>query len=255
MSKHLVIFDIQDEPNECSSYLAKFGELIIKEKPDVIICIGDFADMKSLGSFDKPGSKKFEGRRYKDDIASANIAMCHLLQPLWSYNELRRHNKKKQYKPRLVMTLGNHEERINRAINADPTHLEGIISMEDLNYEAYGWEVYPFLDRVTVDGVCYSHYFVNPSSMLGRPVGGTIDTKLKALGHSFTMGHQQILQYGVSPRQSGILHGLVCGASYAHDEDYLGPQGNDYWRGVAIKDNVKNGEYDLRLMNLQTLLG
>ena len=48
--------------------------------------------------------------------------------------------------------------------------LEGIISMEDLEYEKFGWSVYPFLDRIDIDGIVYSHYFI--SGVLGKAIGG-----------------------------------------------------------------------------------
>ena len=53
-------------------------------------------------------------------------------------------NKDKRWNPRLVFTLGNHENRIERATNADPK-LDGLISYKDFQLEEFGWEVYPFL--------------------------------------------------------------------------------------------------------------
>ena len=41
---------------------------IFEEKPDVVVCLGDWFDMASLSSHDK-GKKSFEGRRYKQDVA------------------------------------------------------------------------------------------------------------------------------------------------------------------------------------------
>ncbi len=80
--------------------------------------IGDFADMPSLSSYDI-GKKSFEGRRYKTDIEVTKKAMEMLLAPIKEYNERARRNKDKQYRPRMVLTLGNHEERISRAIEGD----------------------------------------------------------------------------------------------------------------------------------------
>lgn len=259
MSKHLLIPDMQIAPDNLeinTPLLQAVGNQIVEEQPDVIVNIGDFADMPSLSSFDKKGSKKYEGKRYKEDISSVHTAMKILLSPLWKYNKERKKQKKKQYKPRMVMTLGNHEYRCLRAIEEDPVRLEGIISIDDLKYSKwFGWEVHDFLEPVPIEGIVYSHYFVNPSSLMGRPISGeNMALKLKHLGHSFTMGHQQILQYGVLPRLGGTIHGLVIGSCYLHDEDYLGPQGNNHWRGLAIKDNVQNGEYDLRTYTTQRLL-
>jgi hypothetical protein len=42
--------------------------------------------------------------------------------------------------------------------NDDPK-LDGVLSLKDLAYEEYGWEVHPFLEVVVVEGVAFSHYF------------------------------------------------------------------------------------------------
>ena len=55
-------------------------------------------------------------------------------------------HKEKVYKPRMVLTLGNHENRIDRAVNNNPT-LEGLIKVEDLEYDK-DWEVHQFLRPV-----------------------------------------------------------------------------------------------------------
>ena len=68
-----------------------------EKQPEKIICIGDFADMSSLSSYDR-GTKSFEGRRYVKDIEAAKEAMGRFLQPIREYNASQRKNGKKQYK-------------------------------------------------------------------------------------------------------------------------------------------------------------
>ncbi len=252
---HLFIPDTQVQAGVCIDHLRALGNYIVAKKPDVIIHIGDHADMPSLSTYEKKGSKYFHDKSYQADINSAMEAMVALLKPMWKYNEMQRKNKKALYKPRMILTLGNHEERINRAVKADPI-LENTISINDLQYEEMGWEVYPYLEVVEVDGVYYSHFFVNPDSLMCNPVGGTIENKLKQLSHSFSMGHQQRRQYGTRFTGNGReLHGLVCGSFYMHDEDYLGPQKNrQYWRGVVMCHEVKDGSYDPLFISLGYLL-
>jgi len=129
------------------------------------VCLGDFADMPSLSSYDV-GRKSFEGRRYVKDVEASHEAMTRLLLPLAQFNERAKRNKEKQYHPRMVMTLGNHENRINPAVDSD-SKLDGVLSVDDLDYLSYGWEVNPFLEVVVIDGVAYSHYFV--TGVAGRP--------------------------------------------------------------------------------------
>jgi hypothetical protein len=250
--KHLLIPDCQVVPWGDLSFLSWVGQYIIAKKPDVIIQIGDFADMESLSSYDK-GKKSFEGRRYKKDIEAAHRGMELLLAPMLEYNRQQRKTRHAQYKPRMVLTLGNHEDRINRVSEFQPEY-DGMIAVTDLQYEKWGWEVIPFLDVVEIDGVYYSHYFVNPSSLTNNVVSGTIDTKLKNLGHTFTMGHQQQLQYGLRHLSNGdTLQGLVAGACYPYDFDYLGPQKKAYWRGIVMKHRVQNGMYDPCFVSLDWL--
>ena len=111
--------------------------------------------MPSLSSYDI-GKRSFEGRRYNDDIEAANEAFDILCAPIERYNDHIRQIKGKLYKPELHLTLGNHEDRINRATNDDPK-LHGLISTDDLNYEAHGWQVHRYLEPVFIDGVGYCH--------------------------------------------------------------------------------------------------
>ena len=136
--KHLIIPDTQVKRGVDLSYLEWIGKYIVDKKPDVIVQIGDFADMPSLSSYDV-GKKSFEGRRYKDDIEAAREAMDILLEPMREYNGKCRKDKKKQYRPRMVLTLGNHEQRIERAVEGD-SKLDGTLGTDDLGYSEAGSE-------------------------------------------------------------------------------------------------------------------
>jgi hypothetical protein len=149
--------------------------------------------------------------------------------------------QKRQFKPELHILHGNHEHRIQRAIDADAAHLDGIISLDDLNYADHGWTVHPFLQPAWIDGVGYAHYWIAP--MTGRPLGGAASLRLSKIGHSFTMGHQQTLDYAIRFVGDKSQHGLVAGSCYLHHEDYLGPQGNHHWRGIIVKHEVQEGSY------------
>ncbi|MEM7209583.1 MAG: hypothetical protein AAF434_17320 [Pseudomonadota bacterium] len=250
MSVHLFIPDCQVRPEAPTDQLDWIGKYLVNIKPDVVVNIGDFADMPSLSFWDV-GKKASEGRRVEDDLKAARDGMAKLMQPLITYNDQRRVWKEKQYKPRLVLTLGNHEDRITRSIEND-AKWDGKLTLDDLNYELYGWEVHPFLEVVTIDGVAYSHYFANP--MTGRPLGGMAATRLKTIGHSFSMGHVQTLDMAQRFLANGERQrALICGASYLHDEEYKGPQGNPHWRGIIVKHEVSDGGYDLMEVSLDYL--
>jgi hypothetical protein len=78
-------------------------------------------------------------------------------------------------------------------------------------------------------------------------------TRLKTIGHSFTMGHQQTLDYAVRYVNDRSQHALIAGACYLHDEDYKGPQGNKHWRGIVVCHQVEQGSYDPMFVSLDYL--
>lgn len=253
---HFIIPDVQAKTGVDFKHLRAAGNYIVAHKPDIIICLGDFADMPSLSQYDKPGSKVTEGQRYSEDIKASHTAMRELLGPLKAYNKKRKVGKRKQYKPRMVMLMGNHDQaRIERAVEANPRHLEGVYSIDDLGYEKYGWEVIPFLKIIEIDGILYSHYFINTDSAMKNVLSGTVQNRLKSIGQSFTQGHTQGLQIGIRDLVNGKRQrGLVAGSFYSHDEKYMGPQGNPHWRGCLMKNEVKNGDYCLMELSLDYLV-
>ncbi len=247
---HLIIPDVQDHSGAPKDHLGWIGKYIVDKKFDVVVNLGDFTDMPSLCSYEK-GTKKMEGRRLTADIKSCREAMVTLMQPINDYNEQRRKNKEKQYKPELHLTLGNHEDRLSRIGNTDP-QFDGVIGIGDLKYEEFGWQVHDFLTPVRIDGVWYSHYFYRPHS--GKPYSGSIETRLKHIGHSFTQGHEQGKLIGAQTLFDGtVRRGLVVGSCYLYNADYRGPQAASEWRGVIVKYEVTEGNYDIMEVSLDYL--
>lgn len=247
--KHFYIPDVQARPGDDFTFLRRIGQYIADKQPDVIICGGDFADMPSLSSYDV-GKRQYEGRRYRADCDAALEAMEALMRPIESLQDSQKRNKKKVYSPRMVMTLGNHENRINRAVDNDPK-IEGLIHVNNLGYKEFGWEVYPFLEVVVIDDIAYSHYF--PTGVAGRPAT-TANAQLSKKHMSCVAGHQQGLQIATAHRADGRrLTSIIAGSCYEHDEDYMGPQGNKHWRGALMFHEVNDGQFDLMPVSLDFL--
>ena len=240
--RHLIIPDTQCKPGVPLDHMRWIGKYIMHIRPDVVVHLGDGWDMESLSSYDK-GKRAAEGRRYKADIDAGNEAWGMLTKPL--------RTTRSGYRPDCHFLLGNHEERIERATNLDPA-LYGTLGYHDLAVsDDPMWQVHGFLDPVKIDGVTYSHYFYNPNN--GRPYAGTAATLLKTIGMSFTQGHRQIMDYANRPVGNTRHHGLVVGASYIHDETYRGPQSNSEWKGIVVKHEVENGDYDVMFVSLNFL--
>jgi len=235
--KHCVIPDVQAKPGVPLDHLTWAGNYIAEKRPDVIICIGDFADFPSLSSYDK-GKRAAENKRYKHDLEAVHKAMELLMTPIVS---------EPGYSPRLVMTLGNHEHRVVRYCDDNP-ELDGTLSLKSLGYESWGWEIYPFLEVVKVDGVEYSHFFT--TGVMGRAANSAA-AMLRERQCSCTMGHSQY--YDMAIHKKTQQRALMAGTFYQHDEDYLGPQGNDYRRHIVMKHEVQEGRYDLMEVSLEYL--
>lgn len=245
----LVIPDCQIKDGVPTEHLTWAGKAICDYRPDVVVNLGDFADMPSLSSHDVKGSKYFEGLRYKTDIAVAKEAMQKLLQPLRDLQSRQRTNKEKVYKPRLVMLMGNHENRIDRAVNNNPT-LEGLITTKDLCYDK-DWEVHDFLRPVFICGVGFSHYW--PVGAMGRPAG-TAAAIINKLHMSCIAGHQQGKQVAYGKRADGTpVTAIIVGSYYLHDESYMDQLSNRHWRGLLVMNEVKDGAFDEMFLSMDYL--
>ncbi len=227
-----VIPDVQVKPGVPLEHLQWCGKYLAKKKPDVIIQIGDFCDLPSLSSHDDKGSLRLEGKRYKTDVEAVKTGMDLLC------NELQ---KVPDYHPLMVLTLGNHEDRITRVVNND-AKLEGFMSIADLQYESFGWKVYPFLQPVTIAGVAFCHYF--PSGIMGHPISSA-KAILTKLHMSAFAGHQQGRDIAYAKRADGLdMTAIISGSFYQHQEEYLSPFTNNHWRGMYFLHEVKNGSFD-----------
>ena len=231
----LIIGDPHAHPDYDNSRFTALGKFIAREKPQIIVCIGDMADMPSLSSYDR-GTRGFEGRRYKKDVSAAIDAQKKLFAPI---------RKVRGYKPKLHMCLGNHEDRIVRVVNTTP-ELDGAIGLGDLKYEEFGWEVTPFKRSVVIEGVSFSHYFT--SGVAGRPIssvhiGHALVTKLHC---SAVQGHSHLFNHSEQTRPDGQkIFGLSAGCfshpkyteSWCQDTEY------QWWRGVIVLEGLDGEGY------------
>jgi predicted MPP superfamily phosphohydrolase len=186
----LVIPDCHAAPEYDNDRFTALGNYIVKEQPDIIVCLGDFGDMPSLSSYE----------RYKKDVNSVLDAQEKLFAPIKKFNERKRKQKEKQYKPKMHMCLGNHEDRIDRAINSAP-EMDGAISMSDLQYEKNGWKITPFKGCLSLEGINFSHYFT--SGVAGRPISSAhIGHQLVSKLHcSAVQGHSHLYNHAEQTRK------------------------------------------------------
>lgn len=247
--KHLVIPDTQIKPGVPLDHLRWAGEYAAEKKPDVITLIGDWADMSSLSSYDA-GKKCYEGRTYKEDIEVANDGLAMFMHPIKKESVRTFSSNKKRWDPQLEYRRGNHEERINIAIELD-RKLDGTISVDHLKFADFGFNVLPFLEVGVVDGIAYAHYFT--SGVMGRPIT-TARALLTKKHMSCVAGHQQGKDIACDTKADGSrITAIIAGSYYQHDEAYMGPQGNKHWRGLLMLHEVDNGSFDEMPVSLSFL--
>jgi hypothetical protein len=244
---HLIIPDQHACPTTSHKRALYVGKLIEDIKPNVVINLGDAADMPSLSSYDK-GTKGFEGRRYSKDV-EASIEFQDLM---WKHV-----SKPTRDKIRAVVLEGNHEYRIDRATNADAM-LDGTISYDDLQMDRYYDDIVRYNGaspgEIEIDGVTYAHFRV--SGVMGRPIGGEHPAhSLLVKGHgSTTVGHSHLYNYAMQTKADGSkIMGLVAGCYDDNFHKYAGAANKLWWAGLSVKRGVSKGVYDLESVSLERL--
>jgi hypothetical protein len=238
----LIIGDAHSHPDFANDRFDWLGKLILEQKPDIIVDMGDWADMPSLSHYDF-GKACYEGRRYQKDIECAIDARRRVMAPTNEYNEKQAQAKHAQYKPRWISLGGNHEEgRINKALEADPK-LIGLMSHWDLGYEELGWEYYPFQQIVDIEGIAFTHYFMG--GVMGKGVGGKYPAAgiLSKYHTSCVQGHTHYFQMHHEQGRNGKLYSFIAGCYF--DYDPLWTKAHIFYdRGILMLHGVKNGSLE-----------
>lgn len=240
----LIIPDTHIKPNESLERIKKLSNLAYQLKPDYIICMGDFADMESLSSYDK-----FKASTYKADIETTIKAQEIFAKP-WKFNKKKR--------PKMFRLIGNHEQRIN-TFAADYPEFKDFISLNDLQYSEHNWEVVEYNGKhpgiLDLEGILYAHYFNHqntPHAISGKYHANALLDKKHM---SCTAAHSHLFDYKIASRGDGkMLQGLVGGCFFEGFKAFAGNSNYGWWRGVHIKRLYKDEPYDLQSISLNHIL-
>lgn len=244
---HIFFTDVHCSPGRPNDHAVLLGKLINDVKPDVLICGGDLYDMESLCTYDK-GTRGAVGRNYSADCDAGKDFNERLLDTI---------RKRKRKMPRRVFLIGNHEQRIDRALDVDH-HLVGTIGYEDLDLFRYYNEVVGYEGQtpgiIEIDGILYAHYFV--SGAMGRPIHSVHQAAAMLAKNmkSSICGHTHVLDYSRRSTIDGKPLSAISGGCFVNYEmDWPGYQQSQWWRGVVILRNVEDGDFDPEFVSLERL--
>lgn len=248
----LVIPDSHAKPGISNERYDWLNKLIWDRRPNIVIELGDFADMESLSSYDK-GKLSGQNRHVGNDLDWAVDARKRLTKGLVGKADTLRVgcDKKKGNRwgdLRLVALGGNHENRLDKYVNDHPEML-GVLDQDASQAAKQGWEWHPFMEKVTIEGITFCHYFHNG---LGKPLGGVMParTLTQKLYTSTVSGHSHIWNHYSDVSATGKrLNGLVAGCYFGHEEAYARHSNATWDRSVTLLHNVVDGDYDLEKLS------
>ena len=173
-------------------------------KPSIFILGGDSMDFNTISNYNRHKPKLIEGSRIGNDYKRF---FDDIISPL---NELLGDNCKKYF------LKGNHEERVDRLIEAEPK-LEGLIEIEK-NIDLSDWVVSEYKDILTLGHMNFTHglywnkYHANKN----------VQVYQKNIFYGHVHSHQ--VHTSISPIDSlpkqGVSIGCLCNrnAEYKRDE-------------------------------------
>ena len=137
--KILTVGDCHVHENEDVSRFDILGRYIADTQPDVVVFMGDFLTLNCLSAWDRDKRLKMEGRRYQSEIDAGNAALDAVTKYVISNRKKARKQKKKFYTPEWVFIEGNHEDRLTRYLDRDPTFKGFVDIYDNLHLEERGF--------------------------------------------------------------------------------------------------------------------
>lgn len=253
MTKVITIGDSHVDDEQDLGRFDLAGEFILHTRPEYIVSIGDFLTLNCLSAWDMNKRKNMEGRRYSLEVAAGNEALDRLMAPTVKYNKSRKKQKKSQYNPTWVYVEGNHENRLSRYLEQDPT-FEGTVGIEkDLRLKERGWVFVPYREYFYIDDVGFTHVPHNKTS----PISGVdITRKAQSVGvKSVVFGHthEQHLSHVHKEGMPHLQDTYNCGCFFDKKEDYAHGKVTNYWRGLSLLHIWKEGRFDVEAWSMGRL--
>ena len=243
----LVIGDAHVDAKQASTKrgLRRFEHLnqyILDTMPNRIVIIGDFVTLDSLSAWDRDKRKKMELRRYFKDIEAGNKALDLMLANVPRDIEL-------------VYIMGNHEDRLDRYLDKDPTFDGAVDLVTDLDLVGRGFtRIIDYKKYYTHKGVGFTHV---PIMENGKGVSGKYATSraLDCTDFSVVFGHTHKLDTACVHRHGAkhLQQALNVGCFFEHIDEYAVGSVTSYWRGIVELDHYSYGRVDITTTSIGKL--
>jgi hypothetical protein len=247
VDKIVVVGDTHAHEDYDNKRFDAIGEFAAQElqgvEHGVLVQMGDFSDVMGFNSHGK--KIEMEGRRWKSDIEVTHDALDRLDAPF------KRRKRKLPYK---VVAGGNHEHRVERFISENP-HLAGAISVDDLGFSRFGWDYFPFGKMVSIGGINFVHHLSSQTggaAKINSPTNG-----IKSIGTSTVVGHSHSADVVPVYYRDRTIWGIDSGCAIHKDmgfgEGWSHGTAHKYRRCVWVFENIQDGDFDFRMVRLETL--
>jgi hypothetical protein len=244
----LVIPDRHNDPRhehrlEVSTWLARLGS---ERRPSHVVCLGDSVTMDSCSRHDRNDTLK---GRYKPPIKAD---LDNHLASLQAFER----GRAKDWKPRLIKTRGNHEQRLWDFENNHPESEGSHTHRYCQDLLQFGWQERPFGEFAYIQGVAFTHAPING---MGRPMGGKTATHRAGALLTSSLVHGHTHQFHVfndakmGPQERITVVQAGCAMPWGEYEHYasVGPGG--WWWGALMMTCWDGQIVDLEAISMLTI--
>lgn len=246
MKKILVIPDSHTEPGQDLSRFDWAAKLIVHQRPDLIVELGDFMSVDSLSSWNRNKRLTLEQMRFEHEVDSAIEAIKRLFAPLQKLQQLQRRQHMAIYRPITVHCGGNHEDRVPRYAE---THPEMALTLDRRMERVFAPHTFviPYKEFYEYNGIMFTHA---PCNAAGSPVAGKyalaratdLVQKSTVFGHLHRREHLNFARHGMD--QQDVIQIFSAGAFFKQVDSYVAGATNHYCRCLQLLHVTGYGRFD-----------
>lgn len=236
----LVVGDVHVAPGQNMRRAKWLGRHIEATRPSRVVFIGDFLSFDSLSAWDRDKRKNMEGRRYSKDVQSGAEFLGTMAREITA---------DPKSEPEWIYVEGNHENRLARYLQTDPTFDGACNYIEDMGFR---WNrVVPYKESYVHRGVHFTHV---PIMENGNPVSGKYVTQraLDVYGAPIVFGHTHKFNVAAVHRkgQAHLQMSVNVGCYFEHIDEYAQGSQTSYWRGLVELNHYKQCGFDINAIRM-----